>query len=144
MSIQITHNDDGSITATCGDDEVTFFPKKPAGGMKARGPASEQLPVADFSWNRPIPPGDRHKAYVYVPVGKGEPADVHDSMPTFHWTDSERLEKELSAFMKDSGNVQAGHGPLSVRVLVGTGKAVNVTDLVSAADRTGRFQPLQL
>lgn len=146
MGIQITHNGDGSITASCGDDELTFFPRKPAGGMSAQGrTSSSQAPILyDPEWNRPIPVGARHKAYVYVPVGGAAEADDHFSMPTIDWTGRLPLEQELSALLKDSGRAKASFSPIAVCVRVGTGTALNVKDLVSAADQTVRFRSLQL
>jgi hypothetical protein len=144
MGIQITHNADGSITASCGDDELTFFPRRPRGGMGAQGPkSSSEAPISDPTWNPPIPAGAKHKAYVYVPVGGSAATDDQNSMPTFDWIDPVSLELELSALLRDGSKARASSSPIPVRVRVGTGEVLNIKDLVSAANETIRSQSLQ-
>jgi hypothetical protein len=127
MGISITHNDDGSITAECNGEELTFFPKsRTRGGGMTSGP----------DWNPPISTGGRHRAFVYVPVGD-EPETFEPRIfgPTIEFEGNENLfKRELTRALESHSRIRSGAGVPRIRVMAEIGRKLDMGTLMSAAD----------
>ena len=140
MSIQITHNTDGSITAACGGEELRFFPN-----TRSAGTSAGANPIVD-TWKPPISTGDRHRTFLYVPVG-----DQTDTFgpggygPTIEFGDNQRqFEHDFTQLIRSSRFIDGAAGQPSVRVVADTGMRLDVGKVLSVADSANIQAPISV
>lgn len=137
MTINITHNDDGSITAECNGEEVKFFPKTRTAPRDA-----DATPIIVGPWNPPIMPGKPHRAFVYVPVGN-EPGLFEPSgqTPTVRYLGSQsQLERDLVEVIVTNQL----RGPSAIQVITPVGAKLDVRRVQAAADNAITNFPVAL